>query len=209
VTAGTGDPEDLTGAQAAGILPVIRHDAAQSLTHAQKVQALTNMCLLASADVTSAVASVDFTLPVGLGAFMLLFERVQGVTADAGLRLRLSSNGGATFYSGSSDYSYIVGFRTGASYSVVSGNAAEAPLARAISKPSAFIGASGQALITKGSATARPYIQGRSSYVFGGVQEAYDTDAYLAPNVEVNALRLLMTTGNIESGKFRLYGVPS
>jgi hypothetical protein len=45
VTAGTGDPEDLTGAQAAGIMPVVRYDVAQSLSATQQKQARDNLGL--------------------------------------------------------------------------------------------------------------------------------------------------------------------
>jgi hypothetical protein len=119
-TAGIGDPEDLTGAQAASILPVVRYDAAQSLTAAQKTQAISNIGSafrkLDAVKVTGGVGSGGLVIPIPSDVMLIAIRGVYTPSvAGARLGMRVSRDGGSVYDSASNSYIRGYIFNSGAS----------------------------------------------------------------------------------------------
>lgn len=172
------------------------------------------MVLLSTQTVTTAVASVDFTgLTDTYDEYVL---RIMGLkpSADAILYLRTSTDNGATFDAGASDYEWGVVGAAGTGRTVV-----------ASSGPKAFLRISPQNNIRFEAEKSGAQMQidftrdGPSGYLFfnwrgvasnsefnDGVGVFHGAGRRLSAT-SINAIRLLFSTGNIAVGTFRLYGV--
>ncbi|NBJ13356.1 hypothetical protein [Microvirga arsenatis] len=117
VSSGTGDPEDLTGAQAAGIMPVVRYDAAQALTEAQKQQARDNTGLiwrpLQRITLGADVAAIDISIPAAARMIRITGALQWTVGTSAALGMRFSFDNGATYKAGATDYKFGVLYGSG------------------------------------------------------------------------------------------------
>jgi len=117
VSAGTGDPEDLTGAQAAGIMPVVRYDAVQVLTEAQKQQARDNTGLiwrpLHRITLGADVAAIDISIPAAARMIRITGALQWTVGTSAALGMRFSFDNGATYKAGATDYKFGVLYGSG------------------------------------------------------------------------------------------------
>lgn len=161
---------------------------------------------LSSTIVTTASSSVDITLPGDYAQYIVAFNRVRGSSSGADLRMRL-------FYTGNIEETSS-NFRTGAVNSLVtalSDHVVVAVNVGAVAEQTA----SGELTICDAKyATVGGYKRGwvQSASIVGASPDLRDTRHSFAwsrgvvtPVVE--KLRFLMSTGTVNAGEFRLYGV--
>ena len=151
-------------------------------------------------------AAVDISLTGGYSAYVLRFEDVKTANDAAIPVLRVSTDGGTTFDSGASDYSYTL-MRTEGSLSQIDYTSAPYVLLGQSYGNSTgevfhgelrvFLGGTGYPAITSDMAYKNTVGQsGRSS----GTGHRLSTTA-------IDAIRVYMLSGNITSGDFHLYGM--
>lgn len=161
----------------------------------------------------SNVASVDFTLPQYVSAarsrYRLDFRQVRPATDGATLMLRTDDAGGASFDAGASDYTRSQGVVNSASTWIGAATTDNGIHLTTDIDSAATSQAHGYVEINPGAAGARaPTVYGQSLtlgngavyagpmlLVFSGRREAAQ---------DINAIRLLMTSGNISLGDFVL-----
>lgn len=158
-----------------------------------------SVAVVAQADITSGVAQVDLSLPAGWSTFLLTIADLRP-SAGATLRLR-TSNDGVTFQSGASDYTNVeANAPVSATFMTLSSTIAAsdgaAPAAQFTINPGApttprfsIVGTSGALDSAGGFAGVAPFMAGRAA---AGRQQA---------------IRLFMSTGNINRATIRLIGV--
>jgi len=166
---------------------------------------------IARVDVSSAVASVNFTSGID-GTYDEYEFHVYGFkpTVDAFLLMRFSQDGGATFKFGASDYQYIyTGFGANNAAQNFGGAASSLFLGSArVFAGAGFGGVCRGSLYQPNSSTMRKYIHWAASSTgtvtswaaTGGGNYVPDTNA-------VNAIQFLTDAGNILAGTFVLYGI--
>jgi hypothetical protein len=166
----------------------------------------------------AASAAVDFVLPHYVSAarssYRLVFSRVRVATDGAELWLRTDDAGGASFDAGATDYSRALVWNNGAAS--VTGSAGAAGFS-AINLTgdadfSTTAPASGHALIFPGSGGTRfPAVVGQSFFNGNGGGWGYagpqvqPFGGYRAAAQDINAIRVLASTGNVQLGEFSLY----
>jgi len=166
------------------------------------------MVLLATATASN-VTSVDFTS--GIDSTYDVYEvhllNVKPSTDSTYLYLRTSSNGGSVYDAGTTDYGNASQYFT-TSWSGSSGNAAQLPLSYSIGNAANENGFSGTVRLLNPSAAkygeflwtgGYTNISSALTFVVG-----YGTRRSAAI---VNALRFFFSSGNINSGTFKLYGL--
>lgn len=161
--------------------------------------------------VASASAQLDFVLPSGFTDFEIRMTDLRPATDGASLVLRTSTDSGATFAAGASDYRYMTTETRPTLGTVVSGQVATATgivLSQPLDTGTASNTAEGEIRFWVGDGTRFP--QARAE--FSGVHDAYGYNLHNAMGnrlsaTAVNAVRLLFNTGNITAGTFSLYAV--
>lgn len=166
--------------------------------------------VLLSTATASNSASISFT---GLSSiydkYELQFINVKPQTDTANLVLRTSTNGGSSYDSGASDYAYAVSdFSTaGSSVGPYSAGATGIPLANSVGNDTNENGVSGNLSIFTPSDAI--YTSVYFSTVFrasNGVLYVGNGSGQRMAAADVDAIQLLFSSGNITSGKFKLYG---
>jgi hypothetical protein len=159
----------------------------------------------------SGSGSVTITnIPAGYDQYILRFSGVLGATASAGLRLRLSENNGVSYISTSTynwggvttNFAGSVNGHGGAndsSFSLDLGTNASITLQLDGSIVLANLGSSSLYKTYQGGFSNPATSNGGNAATVGGV--------YTGDTNVVNAIQLFMTTGNIQTGSFALYGV--
>ena len=167
--------------------------------------ALTNLPIPASAvtlistfTISTAVASVDFTLPTsGYTTLSVLATGLVGDTNGDSLYGRTSSNGGATFDAGATDYSFA-------------GNQVSAMRFNSNDMYTNAGASSSYTITIQNRSGLYNYFYGRYAYwrssaidgIGGGVLSANARNS----TVQVNVFRLFPVSGNLTAGTFNLYG---
>ncbi len=155
----------------------------------------------------SSSANIDFTLSTSYRAFKIIFSNIIPATDGASLVLRTSTDGGSTFSSGASDYVIDRAYITGGTTSTVTASQSYFLAAPAIGN-STNEQAGGEILIInpQSASYCRMLVRGQGNldtgfpiYFYGGGARGSAGD--------VDAVRLLMSTGNISSGTLTLYGM--
>lgn len=166
--------------------------------------------VLLSTATASNSASISFT---GLSSiydkYELQFINVKPQTDTANLVLRTSTNGGSSYDSGASDYAYAVSdFSTaGSSVGPYSAGATGILLANSVGNDANENGVSGNLSIFTPSDAI--YTSVYFSTVFrasNGVLYVGNGSGQRMAAADVDAIQLLFSSGNITSGKFKLYG---
>lgn len=171
---------------------------------------------LARTTVSTAVANVDFSLAyTGYRGFVVKIDSVQPVTDNAFLWALASVDGGSSFLAGT-NYAFenLVRDFTGASSNSASGGGAQMPLASGtgVDTDAATSNLCGEFEIYNPTSTtfhkgcAWNTVYKRSDALGNGYNRS-DGAAMILTTSAVNALRFQMSTGNIESGTFSLFGV--
>jgi hypothetical protein len=170
---------------------------------------LANCATLISSATASNSATIDFTLPNGYNSFEVRAIGVIPVTDNVGFWIRVSTDGGSTFAAGASDYVY--------QRNILSGTTPAATLTTADSKIVTVDGGLGNGTGRYCNTYIQIYNNQSSSQYknIGATQYMFRSDStyhirtingvYLS-NTAINAIRILLSSGNISSGFFELWG---
>lgn len=162
--------------------------------------------LKATVDVTTPVATVNITGLTGHRKFMLEFENLYGSMDGYSLLMRMSSDGGSTWDSGSTDYNWARGLDGG--YSPVQATAAECGLSVAVGNGSTE-GVTGTLQFFAPNNTAL------CTWYEGWLcSSAYNASSVLGYHVTgrrnalsgIDAVQFYMVSGNVSAGKIRIFG---
>lgn len=156
--------------------------------------------------VASAAAQVDFVLPAGMMRFKIELDSVRPATDNVGLWLRTSTDSGATFASGASDYSQaIVTGNTGGA----GGSAAtqgQMIIHGAIDTTTAGHGLNAAIEMHPGDGSIMPTLTGTVQTQVEAVSiEARAWSGRRNATGAINAIRFLASSGNL-NGNFTLFG---
>lgn len=167
-------------------------------------------------------ASVDASVDIGSGLdldaaidstyneYQLHFTDVLPATDLAELNLRTSTDGGVSFDSGASDYRYaLAGLESGSATVSVQQSATDTKIEICEGVGSgAAEGASGVLYLFAPSSTTNTNIMVQTTWYQGQDRvKSYHGGGQRVSAADVDALRVLFSTGNISSGEFKLYGV--
>jgi len=171
-------------------------------------------CAFISEATASNSAVIDFTLPTGYAYFELFIEHLIPQTNSTSLFLRVSVDGGATFLAGASDYEVhrnTLAGGGGTTYAPSFGLAAQiAPIGTLIGNTSGRFFRCSFRIFHPSNTTQNKNITGEFAMQGSDGQPALgNISARVFNTSAVNAIRLLMNSGNIASGVFKLYGYKS
>jgi hypothetical protein len=145
----------------------------------------------------SAVSAVDIDLPGGYSSYKLLLHSLSTTATSANINLRLSADGGSSFYSAAGDYEYSTTYRYEASTSGQWHGAGDT--SDTMNAELFIFDAADTATTTK---------------IIGQATSLYDNDWYslhIGGHLDyfnaVNALRLLDTDGGTITGIYTLVGL--
>lgn len=169
------------------------------------------MTLLSTA-VASNSATVDFTGIDGTyDDYVVLLDNVVPASAAA-LWLRTSTDGGSSFDAGASDYIYGGYISRSAGTSAVVSNTGGSVInlsgGTSVSTTASDGGITGQVQLFSPSAAAYTHLQASLTFATSSTALSHlDISGGRQSAADVNAIRFLMSTGNIASGTFKLYGI--
>ena len=156
----------------------------------------------------SASATIDFTgLSSTYDLYLIEILSAKPVTNGVDLNLQTSSNNGVSYDATASNYLGVTHYAFSTSTGAAAINGSSASLTT-LAISNAREGYSGLVYISNPSATARCHIRSQGQYYSSGsLVENLQTSAFYRDSATaVNAIRLLMSGGNIASGTFNLYG---
>ena len=166
---------------------------------------------VSTTDITSSTSSVNLSLPSDFSIFQLLGEDITG-SGTLTFYLRVSTDGGSTFQSGSTDYNMAGRYRyvdsTGAAATNIGtiGGANHIEIGRNYGSVSDGFDFNYH-LYGANSSALRMAMNGLYTWVDSGkVLHTNLSGSYDATTV-VTDIQISMASGTIESGKIRLYGV--
>lgn len=160
----------------------------------------------------SASAQIDIALPAGFTEFVLDFGAVRPATDAAFLMLRTSTDGGSTFAAAAGNYNTTVEATRPASSNVLSvsdANATAIQLSAGADIANTAVSINGSARFFIGDGTRQPWFRVEGSALEDSVAAItmFRGVGVRSASTAINAIRLLMSTGNIQIGAFRLNGV--
>ena len=160
----------------------------------------------ATLDLTSGFVADNFA------RYEIEFDRLLPATNSVNLWLRLSTDAGATFNAGATDYVYATsGYNSAAGTLTASsgGGAAQGLInPSTIANTVAAGGISGRIVLVRPDITDIPHLQVDAVY-YDGTNWCRTSGCIFAADfgAAFNGVRLMMSSGNIVSGDVRLYGV--
>lgn len=160
----------------------------------------------------SSSAALDFVLTGGYKEYVIKFWDLRPATDNSNLWVRTSTNGGSSFDAGSTDYRGVYGVLGEGSSALTVLNdgagAAQIAIAQNIGNDVGEMGASGEVRLFIPSEAASCLIRSDTTcLVTNSTQQSIFSYARRAASADVDAVRLLMSTGNISTGFAQLYGV--
>jgi hypothetical protein len=162
----------------------------------------------------SAVAALDISLTGGYQEYIIKFWALKPATDAVGLYLRTSTNGGSTFDSGASDYSWSGALVKATGSFRNATNQAQIEITDdqvgfgAVGNSTNENGVYGEIHIFAPSDAAYTLVSSESSYMGDdGTIRGTRISGVRQSAADVDAIRLLFSSGNITSGKVQLYGV--
>ena len=179
-------------------------------TLVSSVLGLGDWALLATAT-ASADATVDFTgLSSTYAAYMVIYAHVAPATDAVLLNLRTSTDGGATYDAGASDYSWVsfVTSTAPATGQIVDGADAQITIgANSLGNAANETNSGCVWLFNLSSANyGTVYYESSGRDSLGRLVGVYGTGQRLSA-ANVDAIRFMFSSGDITSGEFRLYGL--
>lgn len=165
---------------------------------------------LATATASSS-ATVDFTgLSSTYAAYKIVFSHIAPATDNVALWLRTSSNGGSSYDSGASDYRYVsplIG-SIGTYTSNVSGGAAQIVVIDGMGNAANEVG-SGEVTIYNPSAAkyGQLFFSITGTDTSSGTRVVFGGGGVRKSAADIDAIRLMYSSGDIASGIFDLYGL--
>lgn len=171
--------------------------------------ALNNRPVLISTATASTSATIDFTLPSGYKLFEIRCISVVPSTDNVGMWIRVSTDGGSTFLSGASDYAYQRSILSGTTYSGTL-TATDSKIAIVDAGIGTGTGRYCNTTITMFEPSIASMYKNivAKQYVYrsDGAYNIREVNGVYLSNTAVNAIRILMSSGNIASGTFELWG---
>ncbi len=161
----------------------------------------------------SASAQIDFVLPSGFGDFELRFTGMRPATDGAVLAFRTSTDSGATFSATAGDYLYTSEVTTPGTSDVTSlasgGSETAIIVSSQIDTGLTTNSAQGTLKIWPGDGTRRANVQSEMGHYHNGLSARVMHRAFgeRVSATQINAVRLLMDSGNIAGGTFTLYAL--
>jgi len=173
------------------------------------------MVLLAVASANND-ATIDFAASINSSydEYQIHILNAIPATDAVSLRLRTSTDGGANYDAGASDYAYTVicptissaqgTASTGAAQGLVCGDATTGQVGSAANET----GVIGIVYLSRPSNAQYAQIYAHGTYVTdAGNSAQFQTGMQRLSAADINAIRLYFSSGNVESGLFKLYGV--
>ena len=139
--------------------------------------------------------------------YLVITARGGNPTASTGLYARVSTDNGATFLSGASDYSWTGFSQEGASSSGIAGAASGFIV---LSREAAAVGSLFKASLSIGgfNRASQTIWAGENHYLKTAGSERWDkVYGYINPGTARNALRLFCSGGALQNGKAQLFGI--
>jgi hypothetical protein len=181
--------------------------------------AVGSMVLLASATASNS-ASIDFTSGIDstYDEYVILFNNVVPATNGAQLYMRVSTNNGSSWESGGTDYGYTsTGLNSvGTAVSIASNGAAWMQIAGTSTADFGLGNAAGRSsrgrveISLPSSSSINKKLGWKTGWSSeGGTNYLYTLsgEGEYRATTAINGIRFLMSSGNITSGSFYLYGV--
>lgn len=161
-----------------------------------------------SSATASASATIEFALPAGYSHYKVVYSHVAPATDGARLWLRTSSDGGSSYDSGGSDYRYAYFVGINSTNVSVASSADTKIILTHDSGNAANETASGEVTICNPSAAQYGTVTALSYYTDTNPLPAVVMAAgQRLSAADVDAVRFLMSSGNISSGTFELWGL--
>lgn len=165
--------------------------------------------VLLNSATASTSATIDFTLPSGYAAYKLVWAHIAPATDNVTLFLRTSTDGGSTFDAGASDYSWINNFTN-----EVPANAPFVDTADTGIRIGAALGnasnehTSGHVILYNPAAAAFCNVLAWAVQINNsGAMSVLTACGRRLTAANVDAVRLIMSSGTVASGEVRLYGL--
>jgi hypothetical protein len=169
------------------------------------------LTLIATASASSS-ATIDFdnNLDSTYEVYLITFSRIIGATDGANINCRVGTGATPTYQSGASDYSWVSGYFTTAASGTVDSADSEIQITGSSGMGNAAGEATGGMMYihSPSDTGTHTYLHGNAAgersdsalmgIYFGGRYEA---------TTAVTSIRFLMSSGNITSGEFKLYGL--
>lgn len=191
-------------------------DSATALATQQSIKAYVDAQISGSSDwvllatnTAAASATLDFTgISSTYFAYAFVIDYIHPATDGVNFSIRTSTDGGSTYDNGASDYQYSL-IEQGASYvQTLSSAATEIVLATNVGNTAATESAHGVIYLINPSAaqwaTVIGQIYSRKSTSAATIYDLYGQRATLA---DVDAIRFFFSSGNLDEGIIKMYGI--
>lgn len=184
--------------------------ALATVTALSAVQAQLGEVLLASGSASGATLDINLSAFSGYRAWRVVVTNLRPATDNVQLFMRTSTNGGAAYDAGASDYQYSTWVETdptGTSESGTTGyialNPASVNVGNVVDEAASL-----DLIFYSPESAGHSKIQGQMIYknIAGSVRSTR-TCALRAASANVDAIRFLFSSGNITSGSYAIYGL--
>lgn len=167
-----------------------------------------SMTLITTATASSS-ATVDLTGMTGYTNYYILFYGLVPATNNTNLVMRVSTNNGSSYAAGASDYAAQVHIVTGTTNAAAAATSASFyTVTEAVSNTSGSDGAGRVAIFGPAGGFQTSFISEATHLENGDTQyRGFRASGRYKSSTTVNAIRFLMSSGNITTGVFKLYGV--
>jgi hypothetical protein len=157
----------------------------------------------------SSSAQIDFVLPDGFTKYRVEWEGVRPATDGSYLALRTSSNGGSSFDTGGTDYAttLLQSDTTGGDAYTANSTGDLVPLSFGLDNGNAGVSCEGEVSLWAGDGSLQATMRTNSTGVdnASGLLQTFQASSVRRTNL-ADAVRLLMSSGNISTGRFTLLG---
>jgi hypothetical protein len=154
-------------------------------------------------------AALDFTGLTGYGSYRFVLSNVAPTDGGVAFQVRASTNNGVSFQAGATDYVYAnwVVNSGGGSGATASTSVSSMLLANSITT-SLINGISGQFATPEMSSAKNHHCTWQLAFYDGtSFNNINGMGAYTSTQVAVNALRFMMSAGNVSTGQIKCYGL--
>jgi hypothetical protein len=208
-TTSTGNLQSIAGVGTSG--QVLTSNGASALPTFQALSATSSAWVLISTGTASASAAIDFTgLSTTYSAYKIIYDNLYPGTTNTQFTILFSTNNGSSFITSSYQYTGMAQ-GTGAYAAAASTNSSSILLSNSVSfyTTTNTVGAGEITLFNPaGSQATKLLTHLGSSYAGSPLNPVvYSTMGMYVTASAVNAVRLQMSSGNIGTGTFKLYGV--
>lgn len=161
-----------------------------------------------STGTASSSATIDFTNLTGYSHYLIVVNNLVPATNGADLWVRVSTDAGSTWKSGATDYQYQLLLATSTSVTAAQSLGAAQYLSSTGYSSTAANSGNGYFLITAPAGGSYTTMEFRGTYLAnGGNIRFYHSGAQYRASTTVDGIRFLMSSGNISTGVFKLYGM--